>query len=181
MIFLLELLKQKKKTVNMIIDGTFEKIPDKVTDIMDPLSKLWVMIENANSEKDDNTPVIQMNAVLQLLEKTVVLIGQCSNIITYERHKNALRGVKGTSITQVAAMLKEKASFFQNHGKALFGLLIIQQRLSKPKNSQQRESKRRADQKIDSTFERAPQKAKWGVRGGGGATVPLQRLQTRQQ
>ena len=64
MIFLLELLKQKKKTVNMIIDGTFEKIPDKVTDIMDPLSKLWVMIENANSEKDDNTPVIQMNAVL---------------------------------------------------------------------------------------------------------------------
>ena len=54
-----------------------------------------------------------------------MLIGQCSNIITYERHKNALRGVKGTSITQVAAMLKEKASFFQNHGKALFGLLII--------------------------------------------------------
>ena len=64
MIFLLELLKQKKKTVNMIIDGTFEKIPDKVTDIMGPLSKLWVMIENANLEKDDNTPMMQMDAVL---------------------------------------------------------------------------------------------------------------------
>ena len=45
--FLLELLKQKKKTVDIKIDGTFEKIQDKVPDIMGRLSKLWVMIENA--------------------------------------------------------------------------------------------------------------------------------------
>ena len=31
--FLLELLKQKIKTVDITIDGTFEKIQDKVTDI----------------------------------------------------------------------------------------------------------------------------------------------------
>ena len=72
--FLLELLKQKKKTGDITIDGIFEKIQDKVTDIMGPLSKLWVMIENANSEKDGNVPVVQMDTVLELLEKTVVLI-----------------------------------------------------------------------------------------------------------
>ena len=77
-------------------DGTFEKIQDKVTDIMGPLSKLWVMIENSNSEKDGNAPVVQMDTVLELLEKTVVLIGQRSNTITYERRKNALLGVTGT-------------------------------------------------------------------------------------
>ena len=50
-----------------MIDGTFEKIQDKVTDIMGPLSKLWVMIENANSEQDGNAPVVQMDTVLELL------------------------------------------------------------------------------------------------------------------
>ena len=119
--FLLELLKQKKITVDIKIDDTFEKVQGKVTDIMGPLSKLWDMIENASSEKDGNAPVVQMDTILELLEKNVVLIGQCSNAITYERHKNALLGVTGTSTTQVAAMLKEIASFLQKYDMALFG------------------------------------------------------------
>ena len=88
---------------------------------MGPLSKLWATIENANSEKDGNAPVVQMGTVLELLEKTVVLIGQCSNTITYERRKKTILGVTGKSTTQVAVMLKEKAPFLQKHNKALFG------------------------------------------------------------
>ena len=61
-----------------------------------------------------------MDTVLELLEKTVVLVGQCSNAITYDRRRNALLGVTGTSTTQVAAMLKEKTSFLQKHDKTLF-------------------------------------------------------------
>ena len=38
--FLLELLTQKKKTVDITIDDTSEKIQDKAIDIMGPLSKL---------------------------------------------------------------------------------------------------------------------------------------------
>ena len=87
---------------------------------MGPLSNLWVMMENANSEKDDNRPVVKMDTVLELLEKNVELIGQCSNTITYQMRKNALLGVTGTSTTQVAAMLKKKASFLQKHDKAFF-------------------------------------------------------------
>ena len=44
-----------------------------------------------------------------------------SNTITYEKRKNALLSVTGTSTTQVAAVLKEKVSFLQKHDKALFG------------------------------------------------------------
>ena len=121
MIFYWIFLNKRKKTVNITIDGTFEKIQDKVTDIMGPLSKLWVMIENANPEKDVNASAVQMDTVLELLEKTVVLIGQCSNTIIYETRKNVLLGVRGTSTKQVAVMLKEKASFLQKHDKALFG------------------------------------------------------------
>ena len=60
------------------MDGTFKKIQDKVTYVMGPLSKLWVMIENANSEKDGNAPVVQMDTILELLQKTVVLTSQCT-------------------------------------------------------------------------------------------------------
>ena len=120
MIFYWSYLRKRKK-LDITIDGTFEKIQDKITDIVGPLSKLWVMIENAKSEKDGNAPVVQMDTVLQLLEVTVVLIGQCSNTIIYERCKNPLQGVTGTSTTLLAAMLKEKASFLQKHDKVLLG------------------------------------------------------------
>ena len=39
---------------------------------MGPLSKLWVMIKSANSGKDGSAPVVQINTVLELLEKTVM-------------------------------------------------------------------------------------------------------------
>ena len=53
--FLAELLKQMKK--------------------IQTLSKLWVMIGNVKTANDGNAPVIQMDMVLELLEKTVVLVG----------------------------------------------------------------------------------------------------------
>ena len=48
---------------------------------MGPLSKLWVMTENADLEKGGNAPVVQRDTVLELLEKTVALIGQCIAIL----------------------------------------------------------------------------------------------------
>ena len=62
-----------------------------------------------------------MDTVLEHLEKTVLLIGECNNTITFERRKNVLLGVTGTSSSPVASMLKEKAAFLQKHDQALFG------------------------------------------------------------
>ena len=42
------------------------------------------------------------------------------NNITYERRNNVLLSARGTSTTQVAAMLQEKATFLQKHYKSLF-------------------------------------------------------------
>ena len=50
----------------------------------------------------------------------MLLIGKCNNKTTYERGKNVLFGVIGTSSSQVASMLKEKASFLQKHDQLLF-------------------------------------------------------------
>ena len=71
------------------------------------------MIEQVNSGSGIFSTV-EMDTVLELLE-TVLLIGQCNNTITYERRKNVLLGVTGTSSSQVASMLKEKVAFLQKH------------------------------------------------------------------
>ena len=81
---------------------------------MRPLPKLWVLIEQVNSDIGSSSTV-EMDTVLEPLEKMVLLIGQCNNTITYERMKNVLLGITGTSSPQVASMLKEKAVFLQKH------------------------------------------------------------------
>ena len=56
-----------------------------------------------------------------VLEKILLLIGQCNNTITYEKRKNVLLRATGTSSLQVASVLKEKGAFLQKHDQALFG------------------------------------------------------------
>ena len=48
------------------------------------------------------------------------MIVQFSNTITYERRKNVLLGVTGTSSSQVASILNEKAAFLRKHNQVLF-------------------------------------------------------------
>ena len=117
--YLLEPLKQKNRPQDIAIDNTLEKVQDKVLDIMGPLSKLWVMVEQVNSGSGSSSTV-EMDTVLKRLEKTKLFIGQCNNIITYERRKNGLLDVTGTSSSQVASMLKQKAAILQKHDQALF-------------------------------------------------------------
>lgn len=79
-----------------------------MTDIMGPLSKLWVMIKNVKKANVGNAPAVQMGMVLDLLKKKVVFVGQCMNTITYERCKNVLLGVAGTFATDITALLKKR-------------------------------------------------------------------------
>ena len=46
--YLQELLKQKKRRQDIVIDNTLETVQEKVLEIMVPLSKLWVIIEQVN-------------------------------------------------------------------------------------------------------------------------------------
>ena len=100
--YLQELLIQKKRPQDIAIDNTLEKVQDKVLNIIEPLSKLWVMVEQVNSGGgSSSTQEMDTILVLELLEKTVLLIGQCNKTITYERRENVLLGVTGTSSSQV--------------------------------------------------------------------------------
>ena len=54
------------------------------------------MIEQVNSGSGSSSTV-EMDTVLEFLPKKVLFIGRCNNTITYERSKNVLLGVTGTS------------------------------------------------------------------------------------
>ena len=54
---------------------------------------------------------VELDTVLELLEKTVLLIGQCNNTITYERRKDVVLGVTGASSSQY---LKKSQHSYKN-------------------------------------------------------------------
>ena len=66
--YLQGLLKQKRRPQDIAIDNTLENVQDKVLDIMGPLSKLWVMVEQVNSGSGSSSTV-EMDTALELLEK----------------------------------------------------------------------------------------------------------------
>ena len=72
------------------------------------------MNEPLNSVSDSSSTA-EMDTVLELLEKIMLLIGQCNNKIIQDRRKEVFLGVTGTSPSQVASILKEKAAFLQKH------------------------------------------------------------------
>ena len=54
---------------------------------------------------------VELDTVLELLEKTVLLIGQCNKTITYERRKDVLLGITGASSLQY---LKKSQHSYKN-------------------------------------------------------------------
>ena len=93
-----ELLKEKKKTSELASEATLEKVSNKTLDIMGPLSKLWLEVEKVTShEGDEEPPCLSIETAQSLIEKTVSLVGQLHNFITYERKKNVMGAVANSN------------------------------------------------------------------------------------
>ena len=111
--------------MELAFDAALEKINNKTMDIMGPLSRLWYsvdqyssVIEDPNSSLED-PPQLPIDDALQLIEQTVLLVGQCCNTISCDRRKSILSSVTGS--TQASSMLKEKAEILRNDDGSLFG------------------------------------------------------------
>ena len=118
--YLQDLLKDKKKSQELVIDATLEKIQSKTDDIMGPLSRLWTSVNNVvtgGTEDEDNR--LHVEEALKLIEQTILLIGQSHNTILYERRKNVLSAILPNH--QVAATLREKADLLSKDDQYLFG------------------------------------------------------------
>ena len=77
-----DILKEKhtQKYVNQ--DATFERIQCKNINFMEPLSKLWLLIQNALLSQEEEVS-IELNKVKEYVEQSILLLGQATNSMTY--------------------------------------------------------------------------------------------------
>ena len=85
---------------------------------MRPLSELWHALESATTAPDDEAD-LAIEDLLNLVQQTVLLVGQNNNT-TYHRRLSALAGAMKSS-SQTKSMIKDKSTLLENHVKELFG------------------------------------------------------------
>ena len=120
--YLRDILKEKAKQTTLSTDRVFEKIQTKNLEVMGPLTKLWLSIDQAvNSKGDEQQTPITLEDLLQYIEQTVLLIGQTNVSLTYHRRLNVLYSIMNNP-AQSKSLLKENAeSLQQQRDTDLFG------------------------------------------------------------
>ena len=112
-----EMLEKRKKKRDLSLDHIFERLQTKIQQIMGPLCKAWFRIEEKIA---DPSVGLDPNELSQYIEQTVMLSGQASNAIAYNRRLNALTAI-GTENLKAKNVLKEQAKLFENPSNELFG------------------------------------------------------------
>ena len=79
--YLKEMLWEAKKSRELEQDQSLEKIQQKVLNIMEPLSKLWVGVDEVKSS--GNLDQMSLQNLPTAIDQTVLLVGQASQSITY--------------------------------------------------------------------------------------------------
>ena len=83
------ILKGKHKQKDVGQDAMFERIQCKNINVMGPLAKLWLLIQNALSLQEEEVP-IELHEVKEYVEQSILLLGQATNSMTYHRRYNML-------------------------------------------------------------------------------------------
>ena len=106
--YLHTLMKEKRKYQELTVEATLKKIQNRNLDVMGPLAKLWLAVDKVtNHVEDENPPKLPIEEAQQLLEQSIMMLGQTNNLLLYERRKNVLSSVMNN--TKGSSTLKEQA------------------------------------------------------------------------
>ena len=108
------LLMSKNETA---VDLLLEKVQQKIANVMGPLARVWKALEDV---KYYLTLTLSLGEVATNLEKTVLLLGQAFQAVTYHGRFNALSSVMKDHRT-LKHTLKEKADLLSGEQRMLFG------------------------------------------------------------
>ena len=89
---------------------------------MGPFSKLWNGLEDVRKRQGTQIQV-PVEDLLQFAEKSVVLLGQASNGLSYLRRFNILQNLMKDS-RKVKTLLREKFTLLQKHDENLFNSVV---------------------------------------------------------
>ena len=143
--YIKELMIENKKNYTLTQENILKNIQEKITHVLGPLSKLWVIME---SEKDhilqsqegeevditnDDPSSAEIKEISQLFEQTILLIGQAINNTTYYRRKNVLSTlIEGNN--KVKEILKEQSAAMNASEGNLFGENFEEKLPTQPKS-----------------------------------------------
>ena len=82
--FVHDIVKDKRKQTDIDWDNALEKIQHKTINVMGPLSRPWTTVEDAQNSKQSQVSVSLEN-LKEHVEKTILLLGEASNYISYQR------------------------------------------------------------------------------------------------
>ena len=111
--FVRDILKDQRKQKDLDMDVTFRKIQSKNTSVMSPLSKLWMLVGEANRSKEKQISIDKDN-IRAYIEKTVLLLDQTSNYIPHFRRYSIFAALHCPA-QHSKKMLREDADLLQRH------------------------------------------------------------------
>ena len=101
---------------------TMEIFQQKILDLLRPLSRSWKGQEDIKSAPEDTAPVLVEDHI-ELIEQTVLLLGQAPNSISYSQRLQILKTlIKDPK--KAKNILKEKSDLLQKGGQNLFGKMF---------------------------------------------------------
>ena len=115
--YLKETLLEAKKSTELEQDRNLEKIQQKVLNIIGPLSKLWFGVDKIKCSGKSGR--MSLEDLSTAIEQTVVLVGQCSQSITYQQRHNVLTSLLQDPRKSTSILREESDSLFEKSNKYL--------------------------------------------------------------
>ena len=103
-------------------DKDFERIQNRIRDVMGPLGSVWNTIETYRSSLEagvENTEPMDIDTMADSLQKSVMLLSQASNSVAYQRRVETLKSF--VDAKAVRSILKQNTENFEKSKKDLFG------------------------------------------------------------
>ena len=90
--FLKGIMKDKKKSNEILLYSILEKVQKNTRDIFGPLARMWDYLENVVKKPSDEGESVSVNleGLLSYTKQTVLVLGQALNTVSYHRKYNAL-------------------------------------------------------------------------------------------
>ena len=109
-VFMQDNTKEERQNHELIMDLVLEKVQGKTRDVFSPLSRVWTYLQEVTSsdhEDEDESIQVDLDLLLTHIQKTVLILAQALNTMTYDRRFNALSVMMVQ--TEAKSILKEKA------------------------------------------------------------------------
>ena len=110
-VFIRDTMKEERQNYESTMDPILETAQGKTRDVFRLITRVWTCLQKVTScdheDKDESIQIFYLDLLLTQIQKTVLILAQALNTMTYHRRCNALSVIMGQNETK--SVFKEKA------------------------------------------------------------------------